>query len=104
VRIRGREEFIVPPLLVFGAQKPPAVPVPAAALRFYAHFAYHDPGTDSSTEPPKPLWAKADLRRGFLPAGVFHQLCVAAVGWCFHTVIGFEPSLGKSHAFVRFGR
>ena len=100
VPIRGREELIVPPLLVFCTSKPPLMH--SQAPHCFLHFTH---GANAQTSPPpEPLWREEKLKRGFLPAGAFHQLCVAAVGWCFHTVIGFEPSLGKAHAFVRFGR
>jgi hypothetical protein len=115
VPIRGKNELIIPPLLIFSASKPLPVMMPsgAGALQIHLHFAYHEPapatgsgsdGVNQNAElPPEPLWKEEDMNRGFLPAGAFHQLCVAAVGWCFHTVVGFEPSLSKSHAFVRFG-
>jgi hypothetical protein len=113
VPIRGKNELIIPPLLIFSASKPLPIMMPSGALQIHLHFAYHEPapatgdgsdGVNQNVElPPEPLWKEEDMKRGFLPAGAFHQLCVAAVGWCFHTVMGFEPSLSKSHAFVRFG-
>jgi hypothetical protein len=93
VPIRGKEELIVSPLLVFGVQKPPSVPVPADAVHFWLHFAHQPPqpntynSASSTPAPPKSLWTDEDLKHGFLPVGAFHQLCVAAVGWCFHTVV-----------------
>ena len=26
------------------------------------------------------------------------------MSWSYHTAVGFEPSIGKAHAHVRFGR
>jgi hypothetical protein len=110
VPIRGKAEFIIPPLLVFGGQNPPLIPVPTGALWFMMHFTQPNHTDENDNDnftnhlPGKSLWQAKDLQNGFLPASAFHQLCVCALGWCFHTVIGFEPSIGRSHAFVRFGR
>jgi hypothetical protein len=104
--IRGKEKLIVVPLLAFNGSKPPIVHEPQGALHFLLHFAHHVPieSVSRRTQAPTPLWTEEELKQGFLPVGMLHQLCVACVGWSFRTAIGFEPSLGKGHAFVRFGR
>ena len=95
--IRAKPELLVPPLLIFGRAAPPAPTVGPNDLELFLHF-----GQEQSERPP--LFRGEDLQRGFLPVAAFHQLCTAAVSWCYHTTPGFEPSLDHAHAFVRFGR
>ena len=87
--LRGKTELLVPPLLSIAAGD--SAPAPDAAttdLYFTLHFRQR------VRHELQPLWHDADLERGFLPLGAFHQLCAAALSWSYHTAIGFEPSIG----------
>ena len=101
VPLKGRNEVLVPPLLVFTSSTAAPPAPPDGALDFLLHFSA---GGAAAGAKPSPLWTASDVQRGFLPLGAFHRLCGAAIGWCFHTSVGFEPSLGKGHAYVVFGR
>ena len=94
--MRGAQEFLVPPLLAQGAT---AKPPPASGDHFLLHFSWRSHGGGA----PSPLWKPAELERGFMPPGVFHQLSAVCLGWSAHTAVGFEPSVGARHTELTFG-
>ena len=101
VPIRGKvDTFIVPALLTLSGSAERRPEPPEGAPSVLLHFRF-----GSSALPDlAPVWAQADLRRGFLPEGAFHELCASAVGWTNHTSRGFSPRLGGDFAHVKFGR
>ncbi len=51
------------------------------------------------------VWEEArELRRGYMPAGLYNQLCAALLSWSHHTAVNFQPDLGRNYALVAFGR
>ena len=79
VPMRGTAELLVPPLLIF-ASAPGQPDMPAdGELSFLIHFRQRRDALGGSAFAPASaedaIWSKDDLRLGFLPLGVFHQVC-----------------------------
>ena len=89
-------KFIVPALLASDFAPPVAG---RDAPTMVIHFDLATRGTEAHG-----MVVDGDsLQRGFLPDGLVHHLFGSAVGWSYHTAMGFTPQLGQSSAYVAFG-
>ena len=68
-------------------------------MRIFFFLDGHNPGGTSLEAPPLKYYAR-DLREGFLPVGVFHRLCAAALSCSYEEASTFEPSLSYRQARI----
>ncbi len=94
-------DYLIPALLpAQGAAQPANTPEPGSAhMRIFFFLDGHNPGGTSLEAPPLKYYAR-DLREGFLPVGVFHRLCAAALSCSYEEASTFEPSLSYRRACI----
>ena len=94
-------DFLIPALLpAQGAAQLASTAEPGSAhMRIFFFLDGHNPGGTSLEAPPLKYYAR-DLREGFLPVGVFHRLCAAALSCSYEEASTFEPSLSYRQARI----
>ena len=94
-------DFLIPALLpAQGAAQLASTAEPGSAhMRIFFFLDGHNPGGTSLEAPPLKYYAR-DLREGFLPVGVFHRLCAAALSCSYEEASTFEPSLSYRRAHI----
>ena len=94
-------DFLIPALLpAQGAAQLANAPEPRSAhMRIFFFLDGHSPAGTSLEAPPLKYYAR-DLREGFLPVGVFHRLCAAALSCSYEDASTFEPSLSYRRARI----
>ena len=96
-------DLLIPALLPAAAaassSRPQGWPLPgrdAARLRIFFHLE------GQGLEGGELLCDRSELRKGFLPIGVFHKLCAGVLGCSYRTDSGVEPALDRHNAYVAF--
>ena len=94
-------DFLIPALLpAQGAAQLASTAEPGSAhMRIFFFLDGNNPGGSSLEAPPLKYYAR-DLREGFLPVGVFHRLCAAALSCSYEEASTFEPSLSYRRACI----
>ena len=94
-------DFLIPALLpAQGAAQLANTAEPGSAhMRIFFFLDGNRPGGTSQEAPPLTYNAR-DLSEGFLPVGVFHRLCAAALSCSYEDASTFEPSLSYRRACI----